>query len=167
MSCPPTALLRILKSRLPGARSLMLGIAGDLRPSRRTRTTMLEHQHMGGIINATAASCASRLPGVRADRFRRRPRAHHVTIPWATRHCILHDGNSEHRSLRAGARADAHRAAAGPPRWLAHEAARCKISSAPTGTRGRARVRRAEREQGRSFVWGRVEDEQGAPPKRA
>jgi short subunit dehydrogenase-like uncharacterized protein len=159
---PTDCLAAHLKQRLPGARSLLLGIAGTGRLSRGTRTTMIEHQHLGGLIRRDGAIV--RVPAAWRTReidFGNGPRTA-VTIPWgdvATAYYTTAIPNIEVYAaaparLRMALRLGRHVG------WLTkHQAVKSLLRRIARA--GEPGPTRAEREHGRSFVWGRVEDEQG------
>jgi len=159
---PTDCLAAHLKRRLPGARVLRLGIAGTGRLSRGTRTTMLEHHHMGGMIRRDGS--IARVPAAWRTRqidFGNGPRTT-VTIPWgdvATAYYTTAIPNIEVYArtpalMCTGLRLGRHVG------WLTKQRA-VKSVLRRLVRAGEPGPTRAEREQGRSFVWGRVEDEQG------
>ncbi len=159
---PTDCLAAHLKKRLPGARRLQLGIAGTGRLSRGTRTTMVEHQHLGGMVRRDGrlvqVAAAWR---TREIDFGFGPRTA-VTIPWgdvATAYYTTTIPNIEvyaaaPKRVRVALRAGRHFG------WLTKRKA-VKSMLRKIVRAGEPGPTDEERAHGRSFVWGRVEDDQG------
>jgi short subunit dehydrogenase-like uncharacterized protein len=159
---PSDCLAAHLKARLPSATWLMLGIAGTGRLSRGTASTMVEHAKRGGMVRRGGK--LTRVPqGWRTRRidFGRGGRTA-VTIPWgdvATAWYSTGIPNIEvyaaaPRSVRALMRAARYFGwLLGQP-WLKRWQLE-RIRSQPPGPSAE------ELQRGRSFVWGRVEDDEG------
>ena len=159
---PTDCMAAHLKRRLPAARTLILGIAGTGRLSRGTKTTMVEHQHLGGMVRRDGRIV--RVPAAWKSRridFGAGPRTT-VTIPWgdvATAYHTTAIPNIEvyaaaRRVMRTGLRLSRHVG------WLTARPA-VKSFLRRMVRAGEPGPTKEEREYGRSFVWGRAEDGSG------
>jgi short subunit dehydrogenase-like uncharacterized protein len=159
---PTDCMAAHLKRRLPAARSLMLGIAGTGRLSRGTKTTMVEHQHLGGMVRRDGRIV--QVPAAWKTRqidFGTGPRTT-ITIPWgdvATAYHTTAIPNIEvyaaaPRMMRAGLRLSRHFG------WLTAQPAVKSILRRMVRA-GEPGPTQSERVHGRSFVWGRAEDGDG------
>ena len=160
---PTDCLAAYLKQKLPSATSLALAIRGTGKLSRGTKTTMVEHQHRGGMI---------RVGG----------RIAHVPAGWKTREIDFGDGTT-HTAITIpwGDVATAYYST-GIPNIEVYAALPAKMrralrlsryftwltALAPVKAVLRKRVRAGapgpneeQRARSRSFVWGEVRDEQG------
>lgn len=159
---PSDCLAAHLKERLPSATRLLLGIAGTGRLSRGTASTMVEHAARGGMVRQDGELKNVR-PGWRTREidFGRGPRKA-VTIPWGDVATAWYSTGIPNIEVYAAA-PPAVRGLMRMTRyfgWLLSKPSvrrwqLDRIRAAPAGPS------EEELKRGRSYVWGRVEDERG------
>lgn len=159
---PSDCLAAHLARRLPGATSLLLGLQGSGRLSRGTLTTAIENQHRGGAIRRGGALVA--VPAAWRTRridFGRGPRTA-VTIPWGDVATAWYSTGipdievyaAVPAPLRRAMRASRHLGWLLGSRWVRGLMLR-RVQAGPAGPSP------GELAQGRSTIWGRVEDPTG------
>jgi short subunit dehydrogenase-like uncharacterized protein len=159
---PSDCIAAHLKSRLPSATRLALGIQGLGRISHGTATTMVENINRGGLVRRDG-----RLTPVptawktRVIDFGRGP-VKAVTIPWGDVSTAFYSTGIPNIEVYAAVPASARRmmVASRYTGWLLGSPAiqnflKRRIDAQPPGPN------EAERARGRSFVWGEVMDDAG------
>ncbi|HEX8097686.1 MAG TPA: saccharopine dehydrogenase NADP-binding domain-containing protein [Pyrinomonadaceae bacterium] len=159
---PSDCLAAHLKSRLPSAKHLALGIHGLTRLSRGTATTMVENVNRGGLVRR-----GGRLTGVpaawktREIDFGSGPRTA-TTIPWGDVATAFYSTGIPDIETYAAVPASMRRMMVAS-RWLGPVLAtkpvqrflKARIKAQPPGPS------EEERAAGKSFVWGEVTDDEG------
>jgi short subunit dehydrogenase-like uncharacterized protein len=159
---PSDCLAAHLKRRLPGATRLRLGIRGSGRLSHGTALTMVENQDRGGAVRRNGQIV--RVPAAWKTRdidFGQGPTPA-VTIPWGDVATAYHSTGIPDIEvyaalpalLRRALRASRYLGRLSRLPWV-REFQRRRIRQRPAGPGAR------ELAQGRSQVWGMVEDDQG------
>ncbi|MGH7471492.1 MAG: saccharopine dehydrogenase family protein, partial [Longimicrobiales bacterium] len=160
---PTDCLAAYLKNRLPAATSLALAIRGTGKLSRGTRTTMVEHQHRGGMIRRGGS--ITRVPAgwkTRSIDFGDGQALPSITIPWGDVATAYYSTGIPNIEVFA-ALPDAMRRSLRLSRyfgWLTglpmvKAMLRKRVRAGAPGPNEKQRAR------SRSFVWGEVTDGQG------